>query len=743
MTTSSQITSQCAQLTQLHQRYQSYQSVIHPDRLNDIARLAGEFEQDAEHAQNENRLLRIGIIGQIKRGKSSFLNSLLFEGRDILPKAATPMTAALTRISYSEQPSASVAFYSPEEWQQVEQTVNRISRLEQEYQQQLHHFRTAKKNRDVSAVMPLAPKFNAEEKACKELVQMVRSSGLNVKDYLGRTKQLDQFTSHDELVSKLNDYVGSSGKYTPIVKSTELKLNIPKLKDIEVVDTPGMNDPIVSRSRRTQEFIGRCDVVFFLSYCGQFLDLPDMQLLAQNIPNKGIEDIVLIGSLFDGALIDDSHNYSDIGTALGTLTRKLEAQATSNVRRLEQTNSPEQTGDSRQTGILASLNNALPPLFISSRCLDLARKGDALSDEEAHSLVQLNSLFNGFTFTPEILEKIANFGIVEKRLDQVKEKKQQILAERFNNLLAGSQREIVQKLTQMQAETESQLKVLQEGDIEALSAASKEISKRIEAGKIRVKAVFDSCSIQAEKALSKHNAELQQLAVESKRIQSHAGSREESYSEYAGTKRYGFLWLKKRDVYVTRYRTINFNYANVHEAIDQLEDFVQTANRRLMSACEQAINLAQFRNEIKTAIKDMFDFSDITFDAELILLPLNNAVERLTIPRVTLDLDNHIDTIRQQFTSQQVEDDELDSLRKEQARVVGVLLDAINQEIRTLTDNLLTSLAAQEQSFIPQLTKDLDGKVERLKSDLENKEQTLTTYSALLQQLDKDIGALS
>ena len=48
-------------------------------------------------------VLRIGIVGQVKAGKSSFINALLFDGNDILPKASTPMTAALTVIKYSEK----------------------------------------------------------------------------------------------------------------------------------------------------------------------------------------------------------------------------------------------------------------------------------------------------------------------------------------------------------------------------------------------------------------------------------------------------------------------------------------------------------------------------------------------------------------------------------------------------------------------------------------------------------------
>ena len=43
----------------------------------------------------EKDTLTIGVIGQMKCGKSTFLNSFVFEN-DILPAATTPMTAALS-----------------------------------------------------------------------------------------------------------------------------------------------------------------------------------------------------------------------------------------------------------------------------------------------------------------------------------------------------------------------------------------------------------------------------------------------------------------------------------------------------------------------------------------------------------------------------------------------------------------------------------------------------------------------
>ena len=72
-----------------------------------------------EQAQKDGRLLRIGVIGAVKAGKSSFLNALLFQGREVLPKARTPMTAALTKLSYSPTPKAIIHYYSQEDWEKI------------------------------------------------------------------------------------------------------------------------------------------------------------------------------------------------------------------------------------------------------------------------------------------------------------------------------------------------------------------------------------------------------------------------------------------------------------------------------------------------------------------------------------------------------------------------------------------------------------------------------------------------
>ncbi len=74
-----------------------------------------ELEKTLKEMQDTNRDLKVGIIGRVKAGKSSLLNALIFEGVEVLPKAATPMTASLTILKYADTLSAEVEFYSPKD----------------------------------------------------------------------------------------------------------------------------------------------------------------------------------------------------------------------------------------------------------------------------------------------------------------------------------------------------------------------------------------------------------------------------------------------------------------------------------------------------------------------------------------------------------------------------------------------------------------------------------------------------
>jgi len=59
-------------------------------------------------AQIENQALSVVVVGEFKRGKSTFINALL--GQDILPSDILPTTSTINRIVFGSTPSATVRF---------------------------------------------------------------------------------------------------------------------------------------------------------------------------------------------------------------------------------------------------------------------------------------------------------------------------------------------------------------------------------------------------------------------------------------------------------------------------------------------------------------------------------------------------------------------------------------------------------------------------------------------------------
>lgn len=209
----------------------------------------------------EKDILTIGVVGQMKCGKSTFLNSFVFEDT-VLPAATTPMTAALSVITYGEQKKVVAEFYTNDEWE--EQKAQAARSLD-----------------DVAGDTMAESKI----KAAKELVSKASRLGSYLKDYLGKTRE----DSFDNII----EYVGADGKYVSITKSVKIYYPKEYLKGVEIVDTPGFNDPIVSREERTKEFLKKADVVLMMLYAGRPFDATDRDIIFKNVSQCGIGKVLI------------------------------------------------------------------------------------------------------------------------------------------------------------------------------------------------------------------------------------------------------------------------------------------------------------------------------------------------------------------------------------------------------------------------------------------------------------------
>ena len=125
----------------------------------------------------------------------------------------------------------------------------------------------------------------SKKRAAKELVEKSAKLGSRLDEYLGK-KQEDTFEN-------LVEYVGADGKYISITKSVTIYYPKEYLKGVEVVDTPGFNDPIVSREEKTKDFLRKADVVLLMLYAGRPFDATDRDILFKNVRQCGIGKVII------------------------------------------------------------------------------------------------------------------------------------------------------------------------------------------------------------------------------------------------------------------------------------------------------------------------------------------------------------------------------------------------------------------------------------------------------------------
>ena len=388
------------------------------DDILGLQKLASNFKIKTEDFYRENRKLNIGVVGQVKAGKSSFLNTLLFNGLEILPKASTPKTATLTKMEYSEENIIQIEYYSPEEWEVLED--NALVDFEDEIYT-----------------------------SAREIIEMVRKNGVEPHTYLEKGFESIKFDTYEDLLHNLNDYVGEDGKFTPIVKAVTLYLNKEEFRGLSIVDTPGLNDPIASRTIRTKEFMEVCDVVFFLSQSGSFLDKSDWTLLSSQLPQKGVKKLVLIASKYDSGIRDilrvededdifgDNENTADnIPKACKIIKKKLKKRAKSKVE--EFVKDLEMRGSTSE--LIEVIRQCAKPIMVSSIAYNMIGKNKSEYSSEEKNIFSALSIFSNDMQSD--LNLLGNFDEVKELFAEVVSEKEAIMQAKVKSFIPNAAEEL-------------------------------------------------------------------------------------------------------------------------------------------------------------------------------------------------------------------------------------------------------------------------------------------------------------
>lgn len=700
----------------------------------------------------EKRLLTIGIIGRVKAGKSSLLNSVLFDGQDILPKAATPMTASLVVISHDDKFSATVDFFSRTDIENIEKE-HRIycDELERRIRELTQEHEAAARRRQpgtsgLTAKSPLGKategsKEKAQRQAQREFkehrysasydqYERMRGSGkLADMERSSTTERTLTAESLGDLKSQLGEYVGSNGAFMPFTKSVHLKLP-DSPRDVQVVDTPGVNDPVVSREQRTREYLKKCDVVLIVSPAGQFLSREDTDLMDNVTEREGIREMYVVAAQADTQLHGDILDTSkgDLPKALGSLRSLLGGQAVSTLNALKK-GSPE-VGKAYDQLIEGGEKRVI---VTSSICHAMLQRFDTRSewdDGMSHvwGLLQRNyqDYFGSDASARETLKLLANIDSVQQGVEAARQSRDAIVENKRADYLSAQARAVQEFGRRLAKGIEAQVEVVRSTNLSQVEEQKQSVESMLRDGGDAVDDAFEESlehfkSQLLETVQSKAADLFAEVKSENRSaVKTESGRREKSgIGSWFARK----LWGGGYEDY--SYATIRAGAVTaringlVNDLQDELTSAVELAKREWKSKVQRVVvgelqnavgdDAGQFFNMVKRALRSSINSMQLP-DME-IGCPFTNAQSGVlkgedAVESFLADVDSYMAELRTRFRAQ----------------------------TREFIDN--TARAAGERKMSDLIFSDLRRQLDTLENDVKDKQRTLDTLNRCVSELN-------
>ncbi|GAA7663541.1 dynamin family protein [Helicobacter pylori] len=740
-----------------------------------------ELEKTLKEMQAEGRDLKVGIIGRVKAGKSSLLNALIFEGVEVLPKAATPMTASLTILKYAETLSAEVEFYSQKD----------IAELKNEHERYVREFNKivdeeVKKQKEKQSLSNRAKegfksfgkafsKNKSHEEAPKERVlsdkeineraeriaknelekdarlvssydqyeKMKKSGSLN-------TEKLDpriQANNLEELNQKLLQFVGADGKYMPYTKAVQISLNNSNLKDLEVIDTPGVNDPIVSREERTKALLKDCDVVFIVSLSGQFLTGSDMSLFDRVSNKEGLQEIYFVASQADSAVGSMSvaeKSNQHLPTALENAQKSLSSELNSIMGKLIE-NYPNQRGIFEK-----AIKNGV--ILASGVCFSMHKDFNnqaswerSQKTEEYHNALRnlrdsYPDAFSSDDKSKESLLFLSNMSAIKERLEKAAKEKEKIISQKWQDYAESQANNLHALIAQLLQDLEEEKKRVKSADISAIKEqikAYEKLSNEIETGFDEVYGNFiDNFFINIGDDLEKT---LEEFIQQTEKNNENQKGKENEY----------FTKKVKQDGFsgeVARFFGQAFNNEWGYEQKEYYKKVTSVKAGAMVdylikmhNDCEKALNrsVGSFSKNFKNALyaKVLSRMSEIIRDNSLIDKYAFKKSVMAVLDSIEFKKFDYTDKIPSEIRGKtgDLKGDEADAFIKSVDMHVRNFKDETREDMKGYIQGLRETL--ERQNFASDTLQKLKENMQNLHNQVQNKEQSIAQLDAKIQAL--------
>ncbi len=242
-----------------------------------------------------------------------------------------------------------------------------------------------------------------------------------------------------------------------------------------MIDTPGVNDPIVSREEHTKALLKDCDVVFIISPSGQFLTDSDMDLFDRVSNKEGLQEIYFVASQADSAVLSMSEvekSNQHLPTAFENAQKALSSQLNNIMEKLIE-NYPNQ-----QEIFEKAIKNGV--ILASGVCFSMYKDFNNQASwernkktEEYHNALRnlkdaYSDAFNSVDKSKESLLFLSNMSAIEERLEKAAQRKEEIISQKLQDYAQSQASNLHNLIAQLLQDLEEEKKRVKNADIGAI-----------------------------------------------------------------------------------------------------------------------------------------------------------------------------------------------------------------------------------------------------------------------------------
>ena len=688
-----------------------------------------QFRIGADKLLGENKVLKIGVVGQVKAGKSSFLNSLFFDGENVLPRASTPMTAGLTVLEYGEENMFSIDYYNEKEWNTFEGKAKQYDDFLQEQKGMLPEGHNLS-DEEIARMANISEDLTSAKELVSSCSGTARSK-IKAQSFV----ETKTFSDISDLQDILADYVGAEGRYTSVVKSLTIKLNDERLKNLRIVDTPGVNDPIQSREFRTREFLRECHGVFLLSYAGRFFDSTDVNFLSGRIGSQGIGTVVLIASKFDSVLQDVGTKFpDDLVGAWEDCERQLKKQFRRNLAE------SDYKGDEPRFDVSSGIGYSI-----------YNKPRDKWDSMEEHVVKQMKQFYPSNFDTIENIKEtffnLANIDVIrDNYLDGLFVKnRDRIMQSKLDGYFANVKKNITNIIDDQRSALEKHYQFVNNNDISEMRKIGDSTRRIIKVIKAEINTLANVCDDNAEMMRKRTWNSVPSLWNGSLPTVEECVTAQRK-STFRGSNKTFSVSFRRIDPQ----KMIRTLHENFMKAADEMKSSWEKGSEQLLKSINGKIN------DIITAAERQDTEAHI--DADSIRHILTEVIAKMDNVR-TLDLKNIIDKAKEQVVdvSQDCdisihfgsmdESEARDKLRnranekrQEITDKVKRICNSFQSELETKLDESKVAVVSvftnRKEELVSKASSEVDKYLVQLENDIKNKESELALYGEAIKQLD-------